>query len=143
VTQPTIFAPQDRAVALIIHDGKLVLIRRQKQGHEYYVLPGGSIEVDETPAVACIREVQEETGLIGTASTYLCTWSNQGRAEHYFLVRVKGGKLVLGGPERDRSTVDNQYTPLWIEPAQIKTLNLQPPAVHDLILRHLQDPQTA
>jgi 8-oxo-dGTP diphosphatase len=134
---PTLFAQGDRAVALIIHEGMIVLIQRRKQGREYYVLPGGSVEVDETPAEACTREVQEETGLIATASTFLCTLRNQGRVEHYFLVQVDPGEPVLGGPERERSTADNQYYPVWIERARIATLNIQPDYISSLILAHL------
>ena len=137
MAQATIFTQGDRAAALMIHEGTIVLIHRRKHGHEYYVLPGGSIEADETLAEACMREVQEETGLIATATTYLCTSINQGRAEHYFLVKVNHGELVLGGPERTRSTADNQYYPQWISRVQIPTLNIQPHDVRQLILTHL------
>jgi ADP-ribose pyrophosphatase YjhB (NUDIX family) len=121
----------------MIHADMIVLIHRRKHGHEYYVLPGGSIEVAETSAAACMREMQEETGLIATATSYLCTLNNQGRVEHYFLVKVKHGELVLGGPERERSTADNRYYPQWTHRAQIPTLNIQPHHARDLILKHL------
>ncbi len=138
--QPGIFAAGDRAVALIIRHDKIVLIRRLRQGHEYYVLPGGSIEPDETPVAACIREVAEETGLIVAAHTYLCTLNNQGRHEHYFLVEAEHDILVLGGPECQRYRSDNQYTPLWVHRAQIPSLNIQPRDVRQRILTHLSRP---
>ncbi|MDP9314044.1 MAG: NUDIX domain-containing protein [Chloroflexota bacterium] len=135
--QPAIYGPGDRAVAVIIRDGAIVLIHRQKRDRAYYVLPGGSIEADETPAAACGREVAEETGLVVRGTTYLCTLSNQGRAEHYFLVEVEHDRLVLGGPERERHTTDNQYQPVWIDRTTMTTLNIQPPELRQLILTHL------
>ena len=50
--------------AIIIHKGKLLLIKRKCfPSKGYYALPGGHVEYDETIEAACIREVKEETGL--------------------------------------------------------------------------------
>lgn len=38
-----------RAAGIIIKDGKILLMRRVKDGREYFVFPGGSIEKNETP----------------------------------------------------------------------------------------------
>ena len=51
------------ARALIIKDDNILLIHRIKNGEEYYVLPGGAIESDETPEDVAIRECKEETNL--------------------------------------------------------------------------------
>jgi len=53
----------NRSVSILIEKEKVFLIHRQKEGCEYYVLPGGSIEEGETPEAACIREAKEETSL--------------------------------------------------------------------------------
>lgn len=137
MTNPVTFAPGDWAVALIICDNEIVLIHRQKPDHDYYVLPGGSIELGETPASACMCEVQEETNLEPTVTTYLCTFINGERVEHYFLVGAAYHDSMLGGPEQARQDVDNQYTPLWIDRARLERLNIQPPEVRHLILAHL------
>jgi 8-oxo-dGTP diphosphatase len=50
--------------ALIIYQGKLVLIRRKNPPFENsFALPGGFVEVGETVEEAAIREAKEETGL--------------------------------------------------------------------------------
>lgn len=51
------------ARAIILHDNKLLLMRRNKQGSDYYTLVGGKANHDETIEQALIREVKEETGL--------------------------------------------------------------------------------
>jgi len=50
--------------ALILYDGKLVLIRRLNPPYENdFALPGGFVEVGETVEAAAVREAKEETGL--------------------------------------------------------------------------------
>jgi ADP-ribose pyrophosphatase YjhB (NUDIX family) len=51
--------------AVLIHDGKVLLIRRGKEPlRGRWVVPGGTVEVGETLEVALVREVLEETGLL-------------------------------------------------------------------------------
>jgi 8-oxo-dGTP diphosphatase len=47
--------------AIVIKNDKLLVMHRNKFGTEYDTLPGGNIEVGETPEQALYREVQEET----------------------------------------------------------------------------------
>jgi 8-oxo-dGTP pyrophosphatase MutT (NUDIX family) len=49
--------------AIILHDGKLVVMHRNKFGKEYDTLPGGDIEMGETPEQTLLREVEEETSV--------------------------------------------------------------------------------
>ena len=100
----------DRAVAVIIRNKSVLLIHRQKPEKDYYVLPGGSIEADETTEQACIRQVKEETGLEVLRLELLVTQVNMGNKEYYYLAYTKPGKAVLGSPESERITLDNRYT---------------------------------
>ncbi|GAC1386574.1 MAG: NUDIX domain-containing protein [Candidatus Saccharimonadales bacterium] len=53
-----------RAVrAIIIHNNQLVVMHRNKFGTEYDTLPGGNIEIGETPEQALRREITRETQL--------------------------------------------------------------------------------
>lgn len=47
--------------AIIIKEGQLLIMHRNKFGQEYDTLPGGNIEVGETPEQALYRELEEET----------------------------------------------------------------------------------
>ena len=50
--------------AVIIHEGKIVLIKRGNPPFkDHYALPGGFVEYGETTENACKREAKEETGL--------------------------------------------------------------------------------
>jgi len=52
--------------ACIVHDGKVLVVKRannDKYNPGKFTLPGGKIELGETPEEACIREAKEETNL--------------------------------------------------------------------------------
>ena len=56
---------QDAVLCFIIHDGKILLIRKKKGlGAGKVNAPGGRIESGESPEDAALRECREEVGLI-------------------------------------------------------------------------------
>jgi len=60
--------------AIVVRDGRVLFARR---GHEpamgTWSIPGGRVEAGETTAGAAVRELHEETGLIGTVQRALGT----------------------------------------------------------------------
>lgn len=127
-----------RAAVVVVREGTLLVIKRCNRGRRYAVLPGGGIEPGETPGVAALRELAEETGLVGVLDRHL--WSLEGcdRLAHYFLVQVPVGQPVLGGPEVARQSGRNSYTPSWISIAALEEENVQPEELRAL-LRALLD----
>lgn len=61
---PVPSGPRIRVAALIVDDGKVVLVRHRAGDSVYYLLPGGGVEHRETIEEALLREVREETGLV-------------------------------------------------------------------------------
>jgi 8-oxo-dGTP diphosphatase len=62
---PAIDRPAVGVGAVLIHQGKVLLIKRGKEPlRGRWVVPGGTVEVGETLEQALVREVQEETGLV-------------------------------------------------------------------------------
>ena len=95
--------------AAVIEDaeGKILLTQSPKW-HDKWVLPGGHIEPGETLAAACVREGQEETGLVlGEAELFhsgdLIGSKDFHRPAHFvyfaFRCRVVGGELKLDAAE--------------------------------------------
>lgn len=52
--------------AVVLDDGQILLVRRGRgRSAGTWSIPGGHVEVGETMAEAVVRELQEETGLVG------------------------------------------------------------------------------
>jgi mutator protein MutT len=57
-------APLIGVGAVAIKDGKILLIRRAfEPGKGKWSIPGGLVEIGETLSNACVREMEEETGI--------------------------------------------------------------------------------
>jgi len=130
---------KDRAAALIVRDGLLLVIHRLKYGKEYYCLPGGGIEKGESPEDACVRELAEETSLRMKSFEKIGTINNQGRTEHYFLCTAFSGEPGLGGPEQEYQSENNQHILEWADAATLKTIDIKPPCTRDMCLKALYD----
>jgi 8-oxo-dGTP diphosphatase len=52
-----------RVAGILVHDEKILLVRHEKNGQSYFLLPGGGMEFGETAGQALIREFKEEVGL--------------------------------------------------------------------------------
>jgi 8-oxo-dGTP diphosphatase len=129
---------KNRATAIIIRDGKLLLIHRQKPGKDFYVLPGGGVNLDESFEQACIREVKEETGLDVLALHLVSRYITLEKEENYYVTQVTPAEPVLGGAEAKRQSPADSYTLVWVEAAQLENLNLLPGVARRICLEILQ-----
>ena len=89
----------DAAVAAIVFDAdkkKYLLVKRRDV--PIWVLPGGGVDPGETPEVAAVREVQEESGLQVEVVRKVAEYSPVGRftcETHLFECAVVSGSLGL------------------------------------------------
>ena len=85
---------RERATAVVVRDGKVLLVRGRA---EEFMMPGGGIEPGETPMVAAVRELREETGLAAARTEPLFVWESAIQRHHAFRVEAEGE--VEMGPE--------------------------------------------
>lgn len=132
---------RDRAAAIAIADGHLLVIRRvHPEFGEYYVFPGGGIETGEDTTLAVRRELQEETGLrVTVGKEVMFGLTPQGNTQHYFLVTTPKIPVALppdaeeNDPERREKR--GTYEPMWVPLDRLAAIKLQP----DVIKRKLLD----
>ncbi len=127
-------ATKNRAAVVSLRDDRLLVIRRTKLGRRYAVLPGGGVELNESPRVAALRELREETGLAGDVLRHLWTLEHADRVADYFLAAVPVTQMVMSGPEVQGTTPENTYEPCWIRIADLDLEDLQPVTTRSLIL---------
>jgi len=118
--------PIARGVAIVVHDGLVLVIRRQRSGRVYAVLPGGHVEPGESRAETAVRELAEETTLRAQIDEWLWTRDDGGRSASYYLMRDVAGTPILAGEEAERHTADNSYELVWAAVTDLDVLNLQP-----------------
>lgn len=106
--------------ALIVHDGRLVLVRRGVEpGKDRWSIPGGAVDLGEKVREAALREAEEECGLdieivderpMDVVDSIYTGKEGKFRY-HYvllqFLTRLRGGKLRPGG-----DALDARWVPL-------------------------------
>ena len=112
-----------RAVGVIIRSGKVLLLRRIKNGQEYYCFPGGGIEKGETAEITMKREIKEELSLDVQSYEKLFDIVNLDGKESYFLVKNYSGEPRLGGPEKERMNEQNQYYIEWVDFSELGKIN--------------------
>jgi 8-oxo-dGTP diphosphatase len=55
--------PRIRVSAILRRENRILLVRQEKPGREYWLLPGGGVHAGESLADALLRELAEEIGI--------------------------------------------------------------------------------
>ncbi|WP_405934782.1 NUDIX domain-containing protein [Streptomyces longwoodensis] len=98
------------AGVVVREDGRLLAIRRADNGT--WELPGGVLELDETPEAGVVREVQEETGVHVEVDELTGVYKNTTRGIVALVFRCKPS----GGAER---TSDESTAVSWLTPEEV------------------------
>jgi 8-oxo-dGTP diphosphatase len=114
--------------ALIVHNGRLVLVKRGVEPDKgRWSIPGGAVELGEEVRAAAVREAKEECGLdieivVDRPMDEVdnITTDEEGKFRyHYvllqFLTRPRGGKLKAGGDVLEVK---------WVPLEKVETYNL-------------------
>jgi 8-oxo-dGTP diphosphatase len=86
-----------RAQCVVLRESRLLMTKNQDQGQEWWCLPGGGVEVGETPAQAAIRELTEECCVDGSIIQEICVakYSSE-EALYTYLVDIGDQEPQLG-----------------------------------------------
>ena len=98
--------------AVIVRDGMILLSHETVSG--WWLVPGGGLEAGETPETCCVRETEEETGLIVRPLRQFLTlyeyYEEYRYISYYFVCEVTGsGQMRLTDAEKRRG-----LEPRWI-----------------------------
>jgi 8-oxo-dGTP diphosphatase len=127
-----------RVTGVVIRDGKLLLIHRLRDGHEYWVFPGGGVEEGEDFDTALKREMLEETGLNLVSYQRLFDQpENEGIRCIFYFCELDPGQPRLGGPELEAHSPTNQFHLEWVILEQVSDFASVFPRPSKL-LRHLK-----
>lgn len=87
-------------MALVIRDGAILMVNQNVGDREFFILPGGGIEENETPGEAALRELQEECGLQGVLVRPLtANYKADGSTEYVFQVAVSPEQESIVGKD--------------------------------------------
>jgi 8-oxo-dGTP diphosphatase len=129
--------------AIVIHDNQLLVMHRNKFGHQYYTLPGGGVRSGEGNEQALIRELTEETS-IQVSGPRLVFTENPGPPygeQYIYLCDYKSGEPTLhpGSEEAKINALgQNIYTPQWLSLNKLADVPFLSVRLRDAILESVK-----
>lgn len=133
------------ARAIIIENGKMLVMYRNKYGSEYFTLVGGRANKDETMEQALVREIKEETGLdvIAAQLVFIEEHKPPYNEQYIFFCRI--------GPHADVEIQDtseeaflnrldaNIHKPVWTDLKGFANLAFRTPQLQQAIMTALRE----
>lgn len=127
------------ARAIIIENGKLLVMKREKQGSVYYTLVGGRVNQGEDITAAVTREVKEETGLDITSARYVFYEAHPEpyNEQFIFLCEIAPHEAVQLQDASEEALLNkfstNIHEPLWVDINALERLPFRTPQLQSAI----------
>jgi 8-oxo-dGTP diphosphatase len=128
--------------AIIVRDGHLLVIHRNKFGEEYYTLPGGGIDAGETAEHALLREIHEETTL-SIVNPRLVIIEDSGDPygmQYVYLCQYVSGEPQLR-PDSDEAKINalgqNLYSPQWLPLHSLSSVPFRSKQLREVLMQGL------
>jgi 8-oxo-dGTP diphosphatase len=121
-----------RSAVIILENDQVALIERVRDGHTYYVFPGGTIEEGETAQAAAMREAYEELGVQVELQMLTAVVTFHNEDQHYYRATISAGQFGTGTGEEfssARSSARGSYRPLWLARQDLLQYDVRPHAL--------------
>ena len=128
------------ARAIIIENGNLLVMHRNKYGSQYYTLVGGRINDHETPEQGLVREIREETGLTVTAArlVYIEEHASPYNEQYIYLCDVAPHADVAIQEYSEEGMMNkydmNTHQPHWVSARAFGNLPFRTPQLQEAII---------
>jgi 8-oxo-dGTP pyrophosphatase MutT (NUDIX family) len=108
--------PRHTGRAIVIHDGRLLLMERWRDGLHYFSIPGGGIESGESAEQAAVRELYEETSLTVELIRPVFEMHDGDVIHHIFLAKYISGEPHLPDHAEEAAHMheNNRFKPGWV-----------------------------
>lgn len=135
----------NKAARVIVEkDEYIILIKRKKKISgsikEYLVIPGGTLNENETFEEAAVREIKEELNVDIVLEGMFYEEYNEEleKQEKYFFSKIIKGKIATGkGKEFQNQNIDNTYGTYEIfkvRKSEISAYNILPTTIKDILV---------
>jgi mutator protein MutT len=114
--------PQAASSAILIRDGRILLIRRKNPPSlDMYAFPGGRAEPGETPDQTALREFEEETGIHAHSPKRFAFYDlkSENPGQHFQLTVF----LVEASADEIAEARDDAADAGWFTPDEVRKLN--------------------
>ena len=132
------------ARAIIIKDDKILVMRRNKHGSEYYTLVGGTVTEGESLENALVREVKEETGLTITSGRPVFAEKHHAphNDQYIFLCEVEQDKEAALQRNSEEAMMNrmgiDMHTLMWVDTKSFHKLPFNTMQLQKAIVNSLQ-----
>lgn len=132
------------ARVIVEKDEYIILIKRRKKVNgsvrEYYVIPGGTLDENETFEEAAVREIKEELNVdIELEDMFYEEYNEElEKQEKYFFSKIIKGKISEGSGEefqnQDINSKYGTYEIFYIRKSEISAYNILPTTIKDVLV---------
>lgn len=132
------------ARAIIIEDGKILVMHRNKYGSEYFTLVGGRAKEGESLEQTLVREVKEETGLDVTKArlAFVEEHPEPYNDQYIYLCEVAPHESIAIQDTSEEAFMNrldlNTHKPVWVHAGAFARLQFRTPQLYNAIKEALR-----
>jgi ADP-ribose pyrophosphatase YjhB (NUDIX family) len=122
-----------RAAGVYVQGDKILLVRHEKEGRTYWLLPGGGCEFGEELATALERELREEAGIETKTGRLLFIAESIPPDQHRHVVNFTFFGEILGGQAGLNEVSERLKEVAWVERSKLASLTFFPNFKEELL----------